>query len=108
MVGLFAAAATAKTPIMKSSPTDDRGWKDALRSNDAGFIKSQAPVLVIQGTVDTIVVPDDSRTYVARAAQVGTDIAIKWVEKAGHRDLFESQKGLIIDRIAEGFEKKRN
>lgn len=105
VVGLYAASAAVEAPIMKSSPREERDWLDALRRNDAGYMKSQAPVLVIQGTADTIVAPDDSKAYVARAAQVGTDISIKWVENAGHRDLFEPEKDLILKTISDALER---
>ncbi|WP_186425852.1 alpha/beta hydrolase [Cupriavidus metallidurans] len=102
VVTLFGAVAAAG-PAVTSNVTDNPGWIDALRRNNAGLKRSETPVLVIQGLKDTIVAPASSKAYAERATAVGTDVTVEWVEDAGHRELF-AKKADIVARVVAGFE----
>lgn len=97
------AAVAAAGPAVTSNVTDNPGWIDALRRNNAGLKRSETPVLVIQGLKDTIVAPASSKAYAERATAVGTDVTVEWVEDAGHRELF-AKKADIVARVVAGFE----
>ena len=50
--------------------------KKALEFNTPGQRKGAAPVLVVQGTADNLVHPDQTRKLLARAQQSGNDISV--------------------------------
>ncbi|MEL4073330.1 alpha/beta fold hydrolase [Ochrobactrum sp. GPK 3] len=87
-------------PVMLS-----KAWVDALSRNNAGLHKSVAPVLILHGLKDNVVPPKATISYHSRALQAGTDLTVRWIEDAGHNDLFNLTKQQTIEWIDAGFKK---
>ena len=103
VVGVFGDVAKAERPAVTDNVTDHKDWVEAMKRNNAGFTRIEALVSVFQGLEDKIVPPADTKDYAERAKAIGTDVSVIWVEKAGHRDLFDAKKDEIIDKVVAGF-----
>lgn len=104
VVGVFGEVAKAEGPAVTDNVTDHKDWVEAMKRNNAGFTRIEAPVSVFQGLQDKIVPPDDTQDYAERAKAVGTDVSVTWVAHAGHRDLFDTKKDEIIGKVVTGFD----
>lgn len=104
VVGVLSALAEAQGPAVTDNVTDHKDWVEALKRNNAGAAKIDAPVSIFQGLDDTIVPPNDTRDYAERAKTSGTDVSVTWVSQAGHRDLFDREKDEIVGKVVGGFE----
>ncbi len=108
VVGVFGDVAKAEGPAVTDNVTDHKDWVEAMKRNNAGFTRIEAPVSVFQGLDDSIVPPNDTEDYAERAKAVGTNVSVTWVAHAGHRDLFDAKKDEIINKVVAGFEGQKN
>lgn len=108
VVGVLGALAQSKDPAVTDNITDHKDWVEALKRNNAGSAKIDAPVSIFQGLDDTIVPPSDTQDYADRVKALGMDVSITWVAHAGHRDLFGRKKDEIVEKVVEGFKATSN
>lgn len=99
VVGLFTDIAQNTESGVTGAIMDHPDWVKALTKNNAGLQKSETAVLVIHGVNDTVVPPEATKAYMQRATAAGTDVTVKWVRNAGHRELFDNGKATIIDWV---------
>ncbi len=93
----------SKRPGISDAILGRGDWVAALQRNNAGLKKSSTPIYIVQGTNDKIVPPRSTSAYLDRARSVGTSVTIKWIENAGHQDLFGPAKPSILAWIESGF-----
>lgn len=108
VVGVLGALAQSQDPAVTDNITDHKDWVEALKRNNAGSARIDAPVSIFQGLEDTIVPPSDTQDYAERVKALGMDVSITWVAHAGHRDLFDRKKDEIVKKVVEGFEAASN
>jgi len=96
VVALFSSVQQSKVPGVTKNISDDKRWIDALTRNDSGRVKSAAPVFIVHGRDDTIVLPGGTDLYAERARGVGTEVSIKWVDGADHRSIFAKTKDDVL------------
>ncbi|MFD9336283.1 lipase family protein [Streptomyces sp. NPDC060028] len=79
-------------------------WHQRFRENTAGLVTSLVPVLVMQGTADTVINPNSTDEYVKRACRFDEPIEYTKYEGATHQtipDVAEPEYlGWIADRFA--------
>ena len=62
--------------FLSTDPADAKGWAALFPPNSPGPTPPAVPVLVAQGLTDTLVRPDVTEAYVARACQAGAAIEL--------------------------------
>lgn len=72
------------------------GFAKALERNIPGKRLSKGPILVVQGTVDNLVHPDDTRALLPRAVGSGNTLQVSWYQGKGHRDVIEPARAEIL------------
>lgn len=91
---VFRASLEMKGPFFK--PEWSPSFAHALEQNITGKRKSKAPILVVQGTADNLVNPEDTRALLPRALASGNTMKISWYEGKGHRDVIEPARKEIL------------
>jgi alpha-beta hydrolase superfamily lysophospholipase len=91
---VFRASLEMKGPFVQ--PEWSKDFARALEQNIPGKRKSKAPILVVQGTVDNLVNPEDTRALLPRALASGNIMKISWYEGKGHRDVIEPARKEIL------------
>ena len=91
---VFRASVEMKGPFIKADWSQD--FKRALEQNIPGKRKSKAPILVVQGTVDNLVNPEETRALLPRALASGNTMKVSWYEGKGHRDVIEPARKEIV------------
>ena len=91
---VFRASLEMKGPFIKAEWSKD--FARALEQNIPGKRQSKAPILVVQGTIDNLVNPEETRALLPRALASGNNIKISWYEGKGHRDVIEPARKEII------------
>ncbi|MFD9354697.1 lipase family protein [Streptomyces sp. NPDC060031] len=79
-------------------------WHQRFRENTAGLVASLVPVLVMQGTADTVINPNSTDEYVKRACRFDEPVEYTKYQGATHQtipNVAESEYlGWIADRFA--------
>jgi alpha-beta hydrolase superfamily lysophospholipase len=86
--------------LFKPIPAD---WQKRLDQNTAGNSAPVAPVLVMQGTADTVVNPDGTTQYYERACAFGEPIQYTIYNGATHQTIPKDAKGEYLSWIADRF-----
>ncbi|HEY8584852.1 MAG TPA: lipase family protein [Capillimicrobium sp.] len=85
-------------------PTTPADWLQRFNENTAGMVANTAPQLVMQGTADTVINPNSTAQYVARACAFGKPLQFSTYEGATHQTIpyvAETEYlGWIADRFA--------
>jgi len=61
-----------RDPSTLFAKTGSAAWKKRLQQNTPGFVAPQVPILVMQGTADTVVNPHSTTDFVKRECQFAT------------------------------------
>ncbi|GAA1246377.1 lipase family protein [Kitasatospora nipponensis] len=81
-----------------------QSWHRRFHENTPGFVAPVTPVLVMQGTADTVINPHSTQQYVDRACAFGRPVEYTTYEGATHNTIpFEAQQqylSWIADRFA--------
>jgi alpha-beta hydrolase superfamily lysophospholipase len=99
---LFKQIGLSPAPGVIADVTATPGWREALQRNDVGQRRS-APILVVHGTADNIVLPAGTQAYQARACAAGSRLEVDWIEGGDHRSIMPAGKDRILDWIAARF-----
>jgi hypothetical protein len=91
---VFRASLEMKGPFVQ--PEWSKDFARALEQNIPGKRKSKAPILVVQGTADNLVNPEDARALLPCALASGNTMKISWYEGKGHRDVIEPARKEIL------------
>ena len=81
-------------------PTD---WQQAFDENTPGYSKPIAPVLVMQGTADTVVNPNGTAQYIERVCGFGTPVQFTTYEGATHQTIPGDAQPEYVPWIADRF-----
>lgn len=94
VTGVFQESARMTGPFFKGDW--DSTMQKGLDMNVPGQRKSAAPILVIQGTGDNLVLPEWTRTLLQRALATGDSIKGSFYEGATHRSVIEAARPEIL------------
>jgi alpha-beta hydrolase superfamily lysophospholipase len=86
--------------LQPSIPSD---WQKRLDENTAGYSAPTAPVLVMQGTADTVVNPNGTSQYYERACGFGMPVQYTIYSGATHQTIPRYAKGEYVSWIADRF-----
>jgi pimeloyl-ACP methyl ester carboxylesterase len=89
-----------ETLIQPSTPAD---WQKRLDENTPGYVAPTAPVLIMQGTADTVVNPNGTSQYYERACGFGQPVEYTIYEGATHQTIPTDAKGQYTSWIADRF-----
>lgn len=93
---LFKQIGQSKAPGVVGDVTAAAGWREALERNDAGRHVSAAPVLLVHGTADNIVLPAGTQLYQQRACAAGSRLEVDWIEGGDHRSIMPAAQDRIL------------
>jgi hypothetical protein len=93
-----------QTLMQPSIPSD---WQKRLNENTPGYAAPTAPVLVMQGTADTVVNPNGTTQYFQRACGFGKPVEYTIYEGATHQTIPTDAKGEYLGWIADRFAGKK-
>jgi alpha-beta hydrolase superfamily lysophospholipase len=93
-----------QTLMQPSVPSD---WQKRLNENTPGYAAPTAPVLVMQGTADTVVNPNGTTQYFQRACGFGKPVEYTIYEGATHQTIPTDAKGEYLGWIADRFAGKK-
>lgn len=83
-----------------------QAWSNRFHENTPGYATTVAPVLVMQGTADTVINPHSTEQYIKRACTFGRPVEYTTYQGATHNTIpFEAQQeylAWIADRFADG------
>lgn len=85
-------------------PSIPEDWQKRLDENTAGYSAPTAPVLVMQGTADTVVNPNGTSQYYERACGFGMPIQYTIYSGATHQTIPRYAKDEYVSWIADRFE----
>lgn len=91
---VFRESLKLKGPFIGENWTS--GFAKALERNIPGTRRSNGPILVVQGTADNLVHPDDTLALLPRAVASGNTIHVSWHRGKGHRDVIEPARAEIL------------
>ncbi len=103
VVEFYTDVTTSRKTGLSGSLTENPDWFAALKQNNAGTRKSEAPVFIAHGTRDKIIPAEATSAYLERARAVGTRVTLQWVANAGHGDVIDKAKLAVLDWIDDGF-----
>jgi alpha-beta hydrolase superfamily lysophospholipase len=85
-------------------PTVPADWQKRLDENTAGYTEPVAPVLVMQGTADTVVNPNATTQYIERVCGFGTPVQYTLYADATHQTIPKDASGEFMSWFADRFE----
>lgn len=100
VLDVFNKIAATDAPGVTKDMSKVDGWEEAHRRGQAGQKKSAAPVLILHGTADNVVLPVGSALYQERACASGTQLALYWQDGADHRTLLDVSREQVLAWIA--------
>ena len=86
--------------FFKPVPAD---WQKRLDENTAGYQAPRAPVLVMQGTADTVVNPNGTTQYYERACGFGQPVEYTLYQGATHQTIPKDAEGEYLSWFADRF-----
>lgn len=89
-----------KALFQPSIPAD---WQRRFNENTPGYVASVAPVLVMQGTADTVINPNGTAQYVQRACTFDQPVQYSTYEGATHQTIPYAAKAEYVGWIADRF-----
>jgi len=84
-------------------PTVPADWQQRMNENTPGYVAPTAPVLVMQGTADTVVNPNGTSQYYERACGFGEPVQYTIYQGATHQTIPTDAKGEYMSWIADRF-----
>jgi acetyl esterase/lipase len=78
-------------------------WRLLLARNTPGTLPSVIPVFLAQGTADTLVRPEVTRSYMTSLCRAGSAVRMVLLPKIGHAFIARDIAGDAIDWIADRF-----
>ena len=93
VVSLFSSIGQSTAPGVTGNISDDKKWIDALTRNNSGRAKSEAPILIVHGRNDKIVLPGGTDLYAERARAVGTEVEHQMDRWSGPSQHFRKGQG---------------
>jgi alpha-beta hydrolase superfamily lysophospholipase len=70
--------------FVTSDPTTTQPWARLLAENSAGSAAFDAPLLLVQGLADKLVVPQDTEEFATHEASMGMDVTFEPISFATH------------------------
>lgn len=89
-----------QTLMQPETPAD---WQQRLEENTAGYTSPVAPILVMQGTADTVVNPNANTQYVERVCGYGQPVQYTRYEGATHQTIPTDASGEYLSWFADRF-----
>jgi pimeloyl-ACP methyl ester carboxylesterase len=89
--------------IRKVDPTNLSDWGAALASNDAGDIRSNVAVLLLQGDDDAIVPPTDTENLFGEMCSTAQPVTMHLDHGGGHASVASRTEGLAVDWLTDRF-----
>jgi alpha-beta hydrolase superfamily lysophospholipase len=78
-------------------------WQKRFDENTLGLVPSTAPVLVMQGTADTVINPNGTAQYIQRACGLGGSVEYTTYAGANHQTIPNVAQGEYLSWIADRF-----
>ncbi|MGM7697986.1 lipase family protein [Microbacterium sp. A84] len=85
-------------------PTTPADWQKRLDENTAGYTAPSVPVLVMQGTADTVVNPNATTQYVERVCAFGEPVQYTRYSDATHQTIPKDASSEYMSWFADRFE----
>jgi pimeloyl-ACP methyl ester carboxylesterase len=89
--------------IRRADPTSLSGWGSALSSNDAGPIRSNVAVLLLQGTDDAIVPPRDTASLFEEMCTTAQPVTLQIDPGGGHAEVRDRTIGDAVSWLTDRF-----
>ncbi len=95
MLALFPEAELLKLRFLTEPPWEVEPWRTVLEENTPGASLVDAPVLILQGEADPLVVPAVQRDFVAAWCERGQPVEYRTLPGVGHLDAGRASAGTV-------------
>ena len=83
--------------------TENRPWMDEVATQTAPVLPPERPLFVGESTADTVVLPQTTARYVARACAAGSDLTQVWLAEVSHVQLQTVIAPTVVGWMADRF-----
>lgn len=97
--GLFRESLSMRGPLTTGEWSQE--MKNVLALNVPGNRTFAAPILIMHGTLDNVVMPESTKELALRSANNGTSIKVSWYPGQDHRTVVEQARQEILAWIGE-------
>ena len=97
--GLFRESLTMKGPFSTGEWSQE--MKRALALNMPGNRTSAAPILIVHGTLDNVVMPESTKELALPSAKNGNSIKVSWYPGQDHRTVIDQARKEVIDWVSD-------
>ena len=98
MLALFPEAELLELRFLRAAPWEIEPWRAVLHENTPGSAEIDAPVLILQGDADPLVVPAVQEDFVADWCHREQPIEYRTLPGVGHLDAGHAFADLVADR----------
>jgi pimeloyl-ACP methyl ester carboxylesterase len=84
-------------------PSDVEPWSSLLKTNSTGLLPTNIPVFLAQGTIDQIIRPDVTQTYMKQLCQAGSKVKLVMLPDIGHGRAAQASTMDVVRWISDRF-----
>ncbi len=95
-----------KQQFFSKNPLDVPAWSEELQKQTAPILPPSEPLMVIESTADSVVLPDTTALYIQKACNAGSDLTALWLAEVNHVELAGASSPNAISWLVDRFANK--
>jgi acetyl esterase/lipase len=86
-----------------AKPSDVEPWSSLLKTNSTGLLPTNIPVFLAQGTIDQIIRPEVTQSYMKQLCQAGNKVKLVMLPDIGHGRAAQASTMDVVRWISDRF-----